>query len=285
VTRRIVSIWGLTLTLSLGVASARAQTKEQCIEAHALSQDLQRDSKLLAARINARLCSQQTCPAALRSECVAFLERIDGDMPTVAIRVVDAQGVDLTAVRVLVDGALLKDQLDGKPVEIDPGKYLFRVEPSGRAAMERDVVVVVGQRNQLVNVQLPPLQTAAAPAPVAAPPPPPPPLPLPSSDGVNGLAVAGWVFAGVGVVGLGMFAGFGTAGMSQRNDLDACKPTCSDDAVDPVRTKLVVADVSLAVGLVSAVTAGILLPIAYGDEGSAVGLRLNPGTAAIEGSF
>ena len=59
--------------------------------------------------------------------------------------------------------------------------------------------------------------------------------------------------AGLGAVGVAGFALFGIAGNSQKADLErTCSPHCQSSQVDGVRTKYLVADTCLAVGLVSA---------------------------------
>jgi hypothetical protein len=81
------------------------------------------------------------------------------------------------------------------------------------------------------------------------------------------------VVAVVGVLSLGAFgtfAGFGITGKNDADELDrtcgenAADPTrrktCTDDQIDAVRTKLIVADVSLGVGIAAAAVAiGLLI--------------------------
>jgi hypothetical protein len=60
------------------------------------------------------------------------------------------------------------------------------------------------------------------------------------------------VFGGLGVAAFGVFAYFGLRGMSDASHLkDTCVPGCATSDVDAVHTKLVIADVGLAVGVVS----------------------------------
>lgn len=80
-----------------------------------------------------------------------------------------------------------------------------------------------------------------------------------SGDGAGaqdgGVPTLAWVLGGVGVVGIGAFATFGILGLSEKGDREApvaeggCAPNCSDDEVSSVRTKLVLADVSLGIGV------------------------------------
>jgi len=56
---------------------------------------------------------------------------------------------------------------------------------------------------------------------------------------------------GLGVVALGSFAFFGLSGKGEVADLQGCKGHCAQDDVDKARTKLVIADISLGVGIVA----------------------------------
>jgi hypothetical protein len=68
-----------------------------------------------------------------------------------------------------------------------------------------------------------------------------------------------FVAAGVGVVALSSFAYFGITASNDAADLRReCKPNCPVDQVDAVRSKLVVANVSLGVGVVALGVAGVL---------------------------
>ena len=61
-----------------------------------------------------------------------------------------------------------------------------------------------------------------------------------------------YALAGVGAVALGSFAFFAVTGKSDENDLrDRCSPNCPESDVDSVRTKYLVADISLGVGIAS----------------------------------
>jgi hypothetical protein len=56
----------------------------------------------------------------------------------------------------------------------------------------------------------------------------------------------------LGAAALGSFAFFALTGKSDENDLrDSCSPNCPESDVDSVRTKYLVADISLGVGIAS----------------------------------
>jgi hypothetical protein len=65
-----------------------------------------------------------------------------------------------------------------------------------------------------------------------------------------------FVFGGIAVAGLGVFATFGTLGENQKNAFEkSCAPHCTPDDVSSVRTKLIIGDVGLFTAL-AAVGAG-----------------------------
>jgi hypothetical protein len=66
------------------------------------------------------------------------------------------------------------------------------------------------------------------------------------------LPVAAYALGGVGVAALGVFTYFGLRARHDSDSLhDKCAPGCAHDDVTALKTKLVVADVALGVGVVS----------------------------------
>jgi hypothetical protein len=85
------------------------------------------------------------------------------------------------------------------------------------------------------------------------------PPPQPSTEPSRPVPVLSYVFGAVALVGVAGFAGFGLSGLEEYNSLESsCRPACDSSKVDAVRTKLVLADISLGVAIGSAVTATIL---------------------------
>ena len=61
-----------------------------------------------------------------------------------------------------------------------------------------------------------------------------------------------YVIGGVGVAALAGFGYFAWSGKSRRNELaDTCSPSCPKNQVDGVRSKYLVADILLGVGVVA----------------------------------
>jgi hypothetical protein len=73
-----------------------------------------------------------------------------------------------------------------------------------------------------------------------------------------------FVFGGLAVVALGSFGTFALLGKQKQDELDECRPDCAQGDVDTMRTRYVVADVSLAVG---AVATGLTLYFALSPNG------------------
>ena len=83
--------------------------------------------------------------------------------------------------------------------------------------------------------------------------PPSNPTPPPGGETAKeGSIVPALVVGGIGVLALGSFAIFGLGGKSDVNNLEnTCKPHCAESDVDKARTKLIIADISLGVGIVA----------------------------------
>jgi len=68
----------------------------------------------------------------------------------------------------------------------------------------------------------------------------------------HGLPAATYVFGAIGIAALGSFGYFAYRGSSDADHLKStCVPGCNTSDVNAVHTKLLIADVSLGVGLVS----------------------------------
>lgn len=263
----------LVLALLGTAASGRAEpatdtNKLTCAVAYEQGQRLRKDGRLLAARAQLELCSDDACPAVLRGDCTRWLTEVELSIPTVILSARDASGAELSEVRVELDGKLLTTHLDGKPVQVDPGEHTFRFV-SGQSAVEREVTLEVGDKDSRVAASF-----GARAAETRA------------EDG-GGVPRASWVLAGVGVVGLAGFGYFALDGRSKKSELDDCRPGCDPDDVDAARRSFLIGDVFLAVG-VSAL-AGATIVYATSPREKATGVRIAPaiglGRAAVVGRF
>lgn len=218
-------------------------TKKQCAEAYEQAQILRKARKLREAEEQLAVCSQSACPSFVRKECAQWTKDVKATLPTVVFEVRDASGKPAKAARVLVDGKVLKDPIDDAEVAINPGDHVLRYELPGAEPIEQGVTIREGEKARKLSILF---DTAT---PVA--PPPPPPVTGPADSG-GGPPVLAFVLGGVGVLGVGAFVTLGVLGKNQRDELrDTCAPSCAEDDVSSARTKLILADVSLGVGVIS----------------------------------
>jgi hypothetical protein len=182
---------------------------------------------------------------------------VQASLPTVVFSAVDAAGKDLVAVKVSADGQVVQDKLDGQAVTLNPGVHQMKYESEGSPPLEDRVVVRAGEKNRLVKV------TFGGGAPTVptnvAPPPAPGGEQLPTTGG--GVPTSAIILGAVGVVALGSFTFFGIKGKSDASDLRSkCAPNCAQSDVDAVKSKLLIADISLGVGVV-AIAAAVYLTV------------------------
>jgi hypothetical protein len=265
-------------------ASAQGDNKTVCTDSYVANQKLRREGKLTLAREQLVQCAQESCPGAIKTDCARWLGELEQNIPTIVIDAKGRDGKDTVAVRVFVDGDKVADQLDGRPIPIDPGAHTLRFEHEGANAVEQAVVVQQGVKNRSVIVSFAPAATAD-PEPNGGTNQPPP------TNGDDGPPVHWAAVAVVGALSLGAFGcfiGFGVTGKNEADELDrTCgenavdpnlRKTCTDEQIDPVRTKLIVADVSLGVGIAAAAVAiGLIVwNVAAGSSSSAVNVELGP---------
>jgi hypothetical protein len=247
-------------------AADEAPDKQRCLDAYAKSQPLRRDGKLSEARQELLLCARDPCPKQLQPDCVGWLEEVDRALPSVILRATDARGNDVSDVSVSLDGKPFVSRLDGRALSVDPGSHVFRFERTGKAPVEQSIVIREGEKRRRVVVQLE--APVEKPRPSAA-------QPAAASSGPPWTAYA---LGGVGIVALGTFAYFGLSGVSDRNQLDNCKPNCSSSAVERVDRKFWVANIALAVSA-AALGGATVIFLSHSNDKRATSTRLTIGLA------
>lgn len=235
--------------------------KAACVAATDKAQDLRTARKLLEAREALLECAQPSCPNVIRKDCTRWLAEVDDGLPSVVIRARDSSGRDATAVRVSIDGVVATERLDGQSLTVDPGMRVFRYELAGGTPVEEKVLIAEGQKSRALDVQFRAAESATPPTEHAS-----------TSPGVAEIAtgvessgsprrVAAYVLGGIAVLAAGSFAYLGVRGESSTSTLSSgCGATksCTAAQVDSVRSELIVADISLGVGIVSLGTAALL---------------------------
>ncbi len=247
--RGIGDLGALTCALALAFASAepaRAQPpaapEEPSARCARRYEDAQVDlaaGRLQAALASATACAQAECPAVARALCTEHADLVLTKLPTLVVRARGEDGCDLPRGRVLVDGAHAPRALDGRPVRVDPGERVVRVELEGRAPMERRIVAAQGEKDRRVDFVLgdPSAACGVAAAPPAAHSPPP----SGDADAPTRMNVPAIVVGSIGLAALATGAGFWIAGFVERDQLEACKP-CSEDEIGRVRTLFIAGD-------------------------------------------
>jgi hypothetical protein len=222
-------------------ADGAAPSRDACFDSYEASQRLRQSVRLLAAREQLLVCTQEACPAFVRHDCTQWLAETDASTPTVVLTARGPDGGPAEAVSSWMDGVPLAKEIDGRAIPVDPGPHAMRYALGGLALDER-VVIPEGAKNYELVADF----TKVA-RPVPVPPPPRRETPAATASG-SGLPTATWVLGGVAVAGLVSFAAFGIAGRV----VQGCAPDCTPDQVHSLRADYLVADVSLAAGVAAA---------------------------------
>lgn len=218
---------------------AAAAEAGQCIAAHERGLATERAGKLLAARDAFVACADPTCPGVIAKECIGKLASTKASIPSVVVAT-DGAGNGVASATVRIDGEPHPGGLDGRPIELDPGKHHLEVEVDD-VRRSRFFVARQGERQRRVVVA----------------------FAVPDEDTAPLIHPAAWAVGGVGVAGLVTFAVAGGLGLAKQNALeDNCAPGCLQEEIDIMRTRFRAADAGLGVGLVGlagAVVLGIVL--------------------------
>jgi hypothetical protein len=244
----VASIAALVLiTLAASAATRIARADRPALDCPSSSEEGQRlrdKNRYLEARAMFRTCSQSTCPGIVRKDCSKWLAELDETQPSVVIAAQDAAGADLATVKVLVDDKPIATRIDGSPITVDPGEHTLRVEAPGHAPLTQRLIVRVNEKNRLVRVVFQDRSANGASG--------PPKPPAETTETKSGPPLLGFVLTGVGALALGSFAYFG---LTSKNDLQSlrssCAPYCDQSKLDDVKSRMLVADVSLGVGIVA----------------------------------
>src|SRR5262249_45680726 len=103
------------------------------------------------------------CPRVLRQDCARWVDEIQRATPTLVVRAVGADGCDIVDAKVVLDGAVIAQRLEGTPLPTDPGVHVLRVEPPSGAPLEQRLVVVEGDQGRRVELRAgPPGATCGA---------------------------------------------------------------------------------------------------------------------------
>jgi hypothetical protein len=246
--------FGLLLASSVGVPStSRAEPKtekSECLSAYVQAQELRRDGKLLTAHDTLLVCARSSCPEAVRNDCADWLAEVDRSLPTVVFSAKDERGVDRVDATLTVDGGSLPSAFDGRARPLDPGVHELRASLSDGRSIQQPIVVKQGERDRLVELRF----VASAPPPETDRGEPTPHAPAATRPSL----VAPLVLGGIAVASFAVMGAFWVDGWSGKKELDACARPCRQDDVDSVKTKLLVGNVALGVGIVAAAASALV---------------------------
>jgi hypothetical protein len=251
---------GITLVVLAALdGSARADSKA-CDDAFAEAPASVRAGHLLAGRQALLRCSADGCPGAMRPLCLDDLRSLELRIPSVVLIAKNADGHDLSDVRVSEGTHVLAAELDGRAIDLDPGRHMFHFERSGSDPVVVDVLLAEGEKTRAI------VATFAAPPSASGAPATPEGTPVASRALVGRESSATkrpvpwtvYAAAGVALAASAGWAYFGIEGLSDRSALASCKGHCSSGPVQSASTDLDVADVFMAVSLVGWVGAATL---------------------------
>jgi hypothetical protein len=246
-----------------------------CAARHLGAQQARTEGDLLRARGLLVSCAHDACPSPIRKECATWLEEVRASIPSfVVIGQTDEETVGPTDLRVTVGGRAVEDPT--RPIEVNPGRHLVRVEASGYRSVEKVVIVSTTERLRRVVVRL---DERPRPSPAR-----------PSREVEPSTTLSDVAIVGLGAVGVAGFVGLvwlGTAARQSEHDLDKCSPYCTDLQVTRVKRRYLWANVSLGVGVAATGTAlGLIVwrsspPAASPRAARATSIELAIGPAAI----
>lgn len=233
----------MALAVLFHAAECAALDAEACERFYESGQAQVSSGHPIAAKADFAQCMSETCPRLIRSDCTKRYEDASARVPGIVFGARSSSGADLVNVVVEVDGQRVLDSLTGKLIEVEPGAHRVRYV-AGHVVDEFDVVAREGERQRIVMRDLPVEGASSAPSPAPSSSPPPPEhraIPW-TVYAAGGTAAAAWALFGV----------FSIYGVSEYHSLEErCSPGCSSSDQSALRTKFLVADISLGVALVA----------------------------------
>ena len=282
---RFYAMLAATLVGTCGLGAARAAEEPlTCSQAYEKAQEEKTAGRLNAAIEHLKSCIDPSCAEFIRQDCLRWMDQTESALPTVVFSVRE-DGKDLTDVEILCDDKPLTGILDGKAIPVDPGLHAFTFNVPGLVPAQRQVLVREGERNRIINVEFSrPHKRVALPSATSRA-----ATTLPAEPSLrSGKRTLPYALAGVGTLGVAGFTVFALLGNSQKSDLErTCSPFCQSSQVDSVKTKYLVADTCLGVGLISLGVATYIFVKNHGESvtgrDSATSINFIPRSAGAGG--
>jgi hypothetical protein len=269
--RSRTAVLAATLALAMSWAAGAHADQASCFSAPVEGQKLRKAGKLLAARQQFLSCAQKECPDEIVGDCAQWASEVERALPSIVVAARDGAGHDLVNAGASIDGGAFAP-IGTRAIKVDPGKHTVVVRTAEGVEKDTSFSVQEGEygRNFVVTFGGPPDRQEA-----------------PASAGDRPVPPVVWVLGAVGGAGLLSFAVFGTLGVSARSAAD-CDVGCSRADKSDVDTKLLIADVSLGIGLVALGVATALYVMRPRAAAAAAILDVRPygtGSAALGGRF
>lgn len=239
---------GTLMAITLFSGSAAAIDRKACIAAADDGQKLRDDGKLKDARDKFITCADKACPAAISKQCADWVGEVDHDMPTIAFRAKDSTGKEIFDVQVEVDGQPVPGGISPKATAAEPGSHKIRFTRADGTSVEDTFLLRAAEKDRIIELTF---KGPAGPAgPVGPGNPPPIVTPPPSSGGGFRFPALAWIGLGVMVVGGAGTAAFAVMANSDESKLrTTCAPFCDASERSSIDTKIVLANVSLGLGI------------------------------------
>lgn len=274
-----LALLGCALAAATTASAVHADEQKACIAASEKAQQLKNAGKLSEAREQLVICNREACPKLVQQDCSEWMRELLSSLPSIVPGARDKRGRDIVDVRVSVDGKVVTETLDGKPIALDPGVHRFRFETKNAPAIDEQVVVRQGEKNRILTV------TFATPEDKNASGGPP----HPREETSKGPPIAAYAFAGAGlVVGtVALVIDLG-ANSDARNLRETCAPNCRQEDVDDIDSRYTLAGVTAGIGGALFLTGVILFvvhltePTTRTSARSPTWISPRPGGAAFE---
>ncbi|MFO0589481.1 MAG: hypothetical protein U0441_18230 [Polyangiaceae bacterium] len=236
------------LAVSIAATARADDDVEACATASEKGQELRDQGKLTSARELFVTCAAERCPKIVRKDCADWLAAVDEALPSVTLRARDADGRDLTDVKVTVDGKPLADRLDGRAITLDPGSHKFLFH-AAIGDVTKTLLLHEREKGRAVDVT----------------------LGAPKEAEKRGFSapVTGLVLGGVSLAAFGAMAGFGWSAKSAVDDMRAtCEGHCDRSRVEAAQRDMILANAALGAGVV-ALGAAVVVTIVSNSRPSA----------------
>ena len=206
----------LAVGSALGSTQARAAepATRECLAASEASLKAGNEHELRAERSALLICAAASCPSDIRRECIRRVDEVNAAIPTIVFVAKDVTGGDLSAVKVVMDGEVLAERLDGSALSTDPGVRTFRFETAGHLPITKQFVIRESEKNRHEALVFGSVEDLSEPR-----------------SGLGAQKTLAIVVGAVGLASIGVGSAFGLTAMAKKSDAEtACPHDCADQS-------------------------------------------------------